>query len=444
MRNILVAMSVVSVLLGAGGASEAQLSATPTRVANEPAATLLLPYFEVELPSAIGGKSAGMTTLFTVNNASATAVLAHVTIWSDLAVAVTNFNIYLTGYDTQTVDLLDVFNGHLPRTASAGQDFQDTNNPADGISNRGPFSQDINFASCTGRFPYPDSVPVESTQHMRAALTGKPSALFAGRCAGRALGGKKATARGYITIDTVNNCTVLFPNEPGYAVADLTSQNVLWGDYAMINKKGKVARGDALIHIKAAPADPLTSVPGEYTFYHAYNANTSTDYRQPLATNYAGRFINDPKNPVFPSGTSVIAWRDTKRSQQPFVCGTTPQPFPLSNEQIVVFDEQENPEIPVLPPIPPFPSQELAPFPAAAQIVKVGGPSFPVATKAGWIFFNLNTTVAGSPTPAVDPAAAQAAVTMVLESKGKYSAAYRAVNLDNATSDGVSHQHIGY
>jgi len=432
-------MGVVGVLLGSQGASEAQLSVTPTRLANEPAATLLLPYFEVELPAAIGGKSAGITTLFTVNNASATAVLAHVTLWTDLAVPVTNFNIYLTGYDTQTVDLLDVLNGHLPQTASVGQD------PGDAVSNQGPISQDINFASCNGRFPYPDSVPVESTQHMRAALTGKPSALFGGLCAGRALGGKKPIARGYITIDTVNNCTVRFPGEPGYfAFGDATNQNVLWGDYAMISKKGKVARGDALIHIQASATDPLTSDPGEYTFYQRYVANTSTDYRQPLATNYAGRFINDPKNPVFPSGTSVIVWRDTKISQNPFVCGTTPNPFPLNNEQVIVFDEQENPEIPVPPPIPPFPSQELAPFPAAAQIVKVGGPAFPVSTKAGWIFFNLNTTVAGSPSPAVDPAAAQAAVTMVLESKGKYSAAYRAVNLDNATSAGISHQRIGF
>lgn len=429
MRNILVAMGVVGVLLGSRGASEAQLTVAPARVANEPAATLLLPYFEVELPAAIGGKSNGMTTLFTVNNASATAVLAHVTLWTDLAVPVTNFNIYLTGYDTQTVDLLDVLNGHLPKTASAGQDFV-----ADAISPHGPISQDINFASCTGFFPYPDSVPVESTQHMRAALTGKPSALFGGLCAGQALGGKKATARGFITIDTVNNCTARFPGDPGYfSFGDATNQNVLWGDYAMIDKKKKVAHGDALIHIQASASDPLTSTPGNYTFYDKFVADTAADYRQPLATVYAGRFVNDPKDPVFPSGTSVIAWRDTKISQHPFTCGHLPNPFPLNNEQIVVFDEQENPEIPVPPPIPPFPSTELAPFPAAAQIVKIGGPAFPISTTAGWILFNLNTTVAGQVGPAVDPSAAQSAVTMVLESKGKYSAAYRAVNLDSAT-----------
>ena len=38
-----------------------------------PAATLLLPYFEVDLDD-----PAGVTTLMSINNASATAVLAHV------------------------------------------------------------------------------------------------------------------------------------------------------------------------------------------------------------------------------------------------------------------------------------------------------------------------------------------------------------------------------
>ncbi|MEO6029295.1 MAG: hypothetical protein ABIR79_20725 [Candidatus Binatia bacterium] len=434
MRKILLAMGVISVLLASRGVAEAQLTVAPARVTNEPAATLLLPYFEVELPKKIGGTSKGITTLFTVNNASATAVLAHVTVWSDLAVPVTNFNIYLTGYDTQTVNLFDVLNGHLPRTGSDGQDPQDT------ISKQGPISQDINFASCSGQLPYPDPIPEESTQHLRSSLTGQPSALFGGKCSGRALGDKRPIARGFITIDTVNNCTLRFPGDPGYFnFGDVTNQNVLWGDYVLINKSKKVARGDALVHIQASSTDPLTANAGNYTFYQSLDANDSTDFRQPLATIYAGRFVNVPKHPVFPTGTSVIAWRDCKVKQVPFTCGALPSPFPLSEESVVVFDEQENPEIPVLPPIPPFPATDIMPFPAATQIVKVGGSALPVATTSGWILFNMNTTVAGVNAPATDPAAAQATMTMVLDSKGKYSAAYRAVNLDSATDTNSSH-----
>jgi hypothetical protein len=435
MRKVLLAVGLMAGLACARGTAQAQFTTTaPARIANEPAATLLLPYFEVELPGKPGGKSKGITTLFSVNNASASAVLAHVTVWSDLAVPVTNFNIYLTGYDVQTIDMSDVLNGKLPKTASAGQD------PSDAISPKGPLSQDINFASCFGQLPYPDVLPIESIDHLRASLTGKPSALFGGLCAGRNLGEKKPLARGFVTIDTVNNCTLRFPTDPGYFSNDITFQNVMWGDYVYLNKSKKVARGDALIHIQASLSDPLTTNAGEYTFYQQFVQNTSIDHRQPLSTTFAGRFINVPKHPVFPTGTSVIVWRDAKKAQAPFTCGTTPFPYPLNQEQIVVFDEQENPEVPVTPPIPPFPSTGITPFTAAAQIVKVGGPAFPVATQSGWIYMNLNTTVAGVNAPAVDPAAAQAAVTMVLESKGKYSASYRAATFDSATD--VLHNQI--
>ncbi len=46
---------------------------------DRPGATLLLPYFEVDLDHADG-----VTTLFSVSNASATAVLANVVVWTDL------------------------------------------------------------------------------------------------------------------------------------------------------------------------------------------------------------------------------------------------------------------------------------------------------------------------------------------------------------------------
>src|ERR1700692_2170911 len=110
-----------------------------------PAATLLLPYFEVDLSN-----PNGLTTLFSINNASATAVLAHVVIRSDLSVEVLAFNVYLPGYDVQTINLRDIIvNGNLPQTASAGQD------PTDTISPKGSLSPDINFASCTGQLPPP-------------------------------------------------------------------------------------------------------------------------------------------------------------------------------------------------------------------------------------------------------------------------------------------------
>lgn len=91
------------------------------------------------------------------------------------------------------------------------------------------------------------------------------------------------------------------------------------------------------------------------------------------------------------------------------------------------------------PPIPPFPASDILSFPASTQIVKIGGPSFPIATTSGWIFFDLNHANFTA-SPAEDPLAAQATLTMMLESKGKYTASYRAITLDSATN--ASHQQI--
>src|SRR5215472_6817252 len=238
-----------------------------------PAATLLLPYFEVDL-----GNPNGLTTLFSVNNASATAILVHAVVWSDLSVPVFDFNIYLTGYDVQSVNLRDIIvAGNLPQTASAGQD------PTDTISPHGPFSQDINFASCNGQLPPPNIGPLFTT-HLQNALTGKPSAILNGLCSAQALGDN--IARGYVTVDAVSNCTLRFPGDVGYFAAggtgDATDQNVLWGDWVMIKDLMNFAAGMALVHVEASATNPATTTSGRYTFYGRYDSFTAVDNREPL------------------------------------------------------------------------------------------------------------------------------------------------------------------
>jgi hypothetical protein len=112
--------------LAAGGRAEAKICTMDT----VPAATLLLPYFEVNLDD-----PNGLTTLFSINNSAAAAVLAHAVIWSDLAVPLFNFDVYLTGYDVQTINLRDIlFYGHLPQTADAAEDPNDTISPRGRVS----------------------------------------------------------------------------------------------------------------------------------------------------------------------------------------------------------------------------------------------------------------------------------------------------------------------
>jgi hypothetical protein len=386
-----------------------------------PAATLLLPYFEVDL-----GNANGQTTLFSVNNASATAVLAHVVVWSDLSVPVLDFNIYLTGYDVQTINLRDVLSGVLPRTASDGQD------PNDNISPQGPLSQDINFASCTGALPPPASLPSTFITHLQLALTGKASPVLGGLCAGRSFGDN--VARGYVTVDTVNNCTLRFQGDPSYFSSDITFQNVLWGDYFYVNPAQNFADGNTLVHIEASLTDPQTTVPGQYTFYGRYDGWTAADHREPLATNFAVRFATGG---VFSGGTSLIVWRDSKVNQNPFTCPATtgrPSWFPLGQEGIVIFDEEEQPQVAQTFPVSPQPPNSgLIPFPAEAQRTQVGGADLPVPFDFGWLYLNLNTTVsAAGNNPPEDPAAAQAWVTAEMTAQGRFSVGYSAVQLDSA------------
>src|SRR4051812_36920652 len=99
MKKLVVGVALAIVLAIAVPARAAVIDAQ--HVTNEPAATLLLPYFEAQVPKKIGGKAPGIDTLFSVNNASASAALVHVTVWTDFGVPVLGFNIYLTGYDVQ-------------------------------------------------------------------------------------------------------------------------------------------------------------------------------------------------------------------------------------------------------------------------------------------------------------------------------------------------------
>ncbi len=110
------ALLLAAMLLAGSWPARAQIVTTPitplpfNAISETAGSTLLVPYFEVDLSN-----PNGRNTIFTINkggrldsitvnggppslnNNIATAILAHVTIWSDLGVPVFNFNVYLTG-----------------------------------------------------------------------------------------------------------------------------------------------------------------------------------------------------------------------------------------------------------------------------------------------------------------------------------------------------------
>jgi hypothetical protein len=191
----------------------------------------------------------------------------------------------------------------------------------------------------------------------------------------------------------VNNCTIRFPGDVGYfgagGTGDVTNQNVLWGDVMYINKAVDKAFGQPLVHILASATDPSTSTSGRYTFYGRYDNFTAVDNRQPLSTSFAARYINATSaegKRYFSSGTSMIVWRDSKVAQSAFTCpaalGSTPVWYGLGQEGIVIFDEQEHPQLTASP---------AHVFPAETQKIHVGGSALPTTFDAGWMYLDLTT-----------------------------------------------------
>ncbi len=422
------------VLLGSASTAPAEIGTIDA----VPAATLLLPYFEVDLDD-----PSGVTTLFSINNALESAALAHVTFWTDLGVATLDFNVYLTGYDVVTFNLRDVFTtGTTPATASDGQD------PADTISPQGPFSVDVNFPSCNGQLPLPP-LPANLIDHLRAAHTGQASAIFSGLCA--AVDHGDSIARGFLTVDNVSSCTLQFPYEPGYFVSGgagaANNSNQLWGDYFYVDAANNFAQGETLVHVEASN----TLGAAHYTFYRRFSGGA--DQREGLGSVFALRYLNGG---VFDGGTDLLVWRDSKRTISPFNCALPyPDPFPLGEMEIVVFDEQESADLPDPCPISPGcgPAEATSPdkvaqakIPFAANRVPVSGPSFLTSSQGlglrdlvtafdfGWLRLNLNTTVIGSQVP-FEPLT-QNWVSAVMDANGRFSVGFDALQLDNVTFPG--------
>jgi hypothetical protein len=180
------------------------------------------------------------------------------------------------------------------------------------------------------------------------------------------------------------------------------------------------AQGEALVALEANSTD---FVPGDYTFYSRLVGGTAADGREPLATNWAAPYA---QGGVSGTTTDLLVWRDPTvppiGSGGPFSCGL-PGPlqfFPLSQTDIVAFDNEENPT---------DVASAGIPFPGVAGRVEVGGPDLSeVFSRSGWMYLNLNTTVSGGVLPPVS----QSHVTVIRSSEGRFSGGHSGIPLDDA------------
>lgn len=395
-----------------------------------PAATLLLPYFEVD-PDALDG----VTTLFSINNASAQAQLAQVTLWTDWAIPTLRFPVYLTGYDVQTLNLRDLFNGFMPVTAP--RDFD----PTDTISNRGALSGDRSIPGCTG---LGGTLPAAFVDQLLRAHRGLSTTAFGG-CVGEAQGDNRV--RGYITIDQVTTCTELSPADPLYYTGVLGNDNVLWGRVFHIDSVNNAAQGEALVAIEACTEEPCPYGPGDQTFYGRYVDSQGVDRREPLPRVFGSSFLNGGN---FTGGTELTVWRDTRMVPEgvsgPRSCAPNDRPawYPLAEADVVAFDEEENPADLCWRPgpiCPGLPCPGLGCFQQATQRLSLSEPpslgdDYRPPFDFGWMYLNLRQDYWFTPPPQIP---SQAWVTATMTALGRYSVGFDATQLD----DGCSAQSLG-
>jgi hypothetical protein len=396
-------------------------SATICAIDDVPAATLLLPYFAVDLAD-----DAGVNTLFSINNASATSQIAHVTIWSEFSVPIIDFDVYLTGFDVQTISLRDIIrDGVLPQTG-----------PSNAISPVGDFSAGhpggTLCGTTAGTPPVYGPIGPQFLANIQAALTGEPIpfGLAAGECAAET-GANPDLARGYVTIDDVNFCNQVFPDEPEYYAGVIDFDNVLWGDYFYVESGENFAQGETLVHVEAT--DDTAAVLGWFaagngTFYGRYTP-VGADRREPLPNTYGARYA---VGGGFDGGTEYLIYR-----QPPFpgdfaaACGTGPGAWAgepgtanreLTTAQVVCFDEEENPL--VASGGPSGGPEEAIRIPWEVNVLDPTV-DFGTPDNFGWCYMNLALDAAIQPQ-------AQAWVTVRMSAEGRYSVGFDAVQLNNS------------
>jgi hypothetical protein len=353
-------------------------------IAWQPAATLLLPYFEVDFQSP---QTAATQTLFTIQNTSAIPQIARATLWTDWGFPAYSFPVFLGGYDVQGFNLYDLFAGGTVVKTSI--DGPVPLNPSFG-SQPAPNNANPNFLADVANSCH--DIPAPLTQSLldelrRMFTTGKTTT-------GCTIGGAHANAIGYATVDVVATCAARNPTSSGY-FSILLYDNVLTGDYQQLVPRGdhSYAQGSALVHIRAipegGPAGAVTATNLPYTFYDHLTTREATrkvDRRQPLPSAFAPRWIAGGPGGL---NTTLKIWREVMTPPDA-ACTEYVRNFNIPVRDRARFDEQENATLmsfcPFECPLPPGPSATSA-IPLNSYLLP---PPSTSGDSGGWLYLNLD------------------------------------------------------
>lgn len=419
-------------------------------VAVTPAATLLLPYFEVDIGSLV---STSQTTLFTVMNTSRYAQIARVTLWTDWAFPAYSFDLFLTGYGVVPVNLADIFRrGAIPATPASA---------LPGPRSESNFVNPNHLAEMPGDCALrPTSIPPAILSELQRIFTvGRPLGTYAGCDTKTALGGTHTNAIGYATIDVVATCSTLTPNDPAYYATELLFDNVLTGDYEQVSPNpstGNFASGSPLVHIRAmpegGPAGSIVPTNLPYTFYDRFTTigpayPRTMDRRQPLPSTFAARWIQGGTTSF---NTSYQIWREGYTGAGA-ACSRYVDNAYKQGIDVIRFDEHANAFVLgtgliICTP----PPQTILSLPATSSVSSASS-LFPYAYNSsdvsGWMFMNVSN--GGSPAYSAAPGRdfktgsstvtacarqSQAWITTTMSAEGRYSVGWDATPLGNGCS----------
>ncbi|HKO02187.1 MAG TPA: hypothetical protein VJ032_10860 [Thermoanaerobaculia bacterium] len=386
-----------------------------------PAATLLLPYFEVDYRAA---SSTAVNTIFTIVNTSRAPQIVRVTIWTDYGFPAMWFSCFLTGYDAQTFSMYEMIaRGNIPFTSSA---FSRGTASAENSTN-GHFNSEIWCERAGG------TMPIASIQRLQKILsTGQRDEP---NCR---VGGEHDNAVGYVTMDLVNSCGIDSPLDASYWKEMLLFDNVLTGDYERINPEvtqGNYAGGNPLVHIRAVPdggvAGSVAATALPYTFYDRYTPADAKkiDRRQPLPSTFAARWIEGGRESFH---TNYTIWREgvvgATKNECEYVRNAA---LPVNRSAIVRFDEQDNPSV-----VSCGEGNCAGSLPATSSTPATSNSIFPPIPNAqdvgGWLWMSLDNRIPGSSASAYAlPRPSQNFVIVQMYAEGRYAVDFDATALTN-------------
>ena len=410
-KTLMTCLAIVAVFAFASSAV-----AVTCTVDQRPAATLLVPYFQVSIDAdghVVGTGDSALDTIVTIMNASSAPMIAHVNLYDRYSVLQLDFNVALTGWDVQPMRISDIIQGFLPNTLNFdGDDACQRNQNADVYPSSNGFLRVRPLAPATGQ----DNQQATTDYSDQYNLGDLISALQF-NCSTEDL---DDNAIGYIMIDHANYCNLSDPTDPNYFYNDaIGMENNLWGEIIFTSGDGLPTYGMSTVNIESdvtfgnaafqAPSFPVR------TFYARYwspfldsppnacpNCNqvnqdndllqTSPwnvgfgDQREPLGLNWAARWFDAGDAMT----TNFRVWRSSPAAPANLLADCLIEEPTVT---LIFFDEDENTTTQGTCPSPC--TNPTFNFPYETQQRNIGGFSRPTGAVAGWVDMSFNNS-AGS------------------------------------------------